>query len=89
MTKIQTTGSPRVLTVIDSPGGGHRSVGAPIRKRSIVRDGHKSSASMEDHFGMRFERLPYARTRQLQNWSQSLIVAVTERISRLRSAYSS
>jgi predicted DNA-binding ribbon-helix-helix protein len=57
MTKIQMTGSPPVLTVIDSPDGGHRSIGAPIRKRSIVRDGHKSSVSMEEPFWDAFREI--------------------------------
>jgi predicted DNA-binding ribbon-helix-helix protein len=74
MTKIQTTGSPRVLTVIDSPGGGHRSVGAPIRKRSIVRDGHKSSVSMEEPFWDAFREIALR-----ENKTVAELVAIIDR----------
>ena len=57
MTKIQMTGSSPALPGIASPGGGHRFDGAPIRKRSIVRDGHKSSVSMEEPFWDAFREI--------------------------------
>jgi len=73
MTKIQMTGSPLVLTVIDRPGGGHRFNGAPIRKRSIVRDDAESETRNIDRLSGRpitidRRRFLYRRAPTLSQW---------------------
>lgn len=50
MKKIAMTGTPPILTVVERSSGAHAEMGASARKRSIVRNGHKSSVSLEDPF---------------------------------------
>jgi predicted DNA-binding ribbon-helix-helix protein len=38
------------MSVSDSRGGGLPTIGSPVAKRSIIRNGHKSSVSLEDQF---------------------------------------
>src|SRR5215510_6596529 len=42
--------TPSIAPVSDSRDPGHRAINSPVIKRSIIRDGHKSSVSLEDQF---------------------------------------
>src|SRR5215813_2477659 len=42
--------TPSIAPVSDSRDPGHRAINSPVVKRSIIRDGHKSSVSLEDQF---------------------------------------
>ena len=41
---------PSAAPVSDSRDPGHRAANSPVIKRSIIRNGHKSSVSLEDEF---------------------------------------
>jgi predicted DNA-binding ribbon-helix-helix protein len=42
--------TPSIAPVSDSRDPGHRAINSPVIKRSIIRNGHKSSVSLEDQF---------------------------------------
>jgi len=42
--------SPSVVPVSEARDPGHRAHNSPVIKRSIIRNGHKSSVSLEDEF---------------------------------------
>jgi predicted DNA-binding ribbon-helix-helix protein len=42
--------SPSITPAAESRHPGHRAFNSPVIKRSIIRNGHKSSVSLEDQF---------------------------------------
>jgi predicted DNA-binding ribbon-helix-helix protein len=49
MNMTKTVTSPP-LSISDKGGHEHRAINSSVIKRSIIRDGHKSSVSLEDQF---------------------------------------
>ena len=47
---MSKTASPSTAPVSDSRSPAHRGINSPVIKRSIIRNGHKSSVSLEDQF---------------------------------------